>query len=332
MMDMKRSFPFKDNQINEMNFDLSVVDNKALSILKKLINRVSQDDELSDISDEVLLSRLGLLMLNEGKFVLSNAGVLLLTSAVTIQRIYPRYFLDYQENITGSSKWDYRFDSDELSNSGNILEFYDSVYHSLLKGLPNRFELEGGINVGGKNMEEVIREALINCLSNCDFIFGGIKIVKEQEKITFSNIGELNLDIEQALKGGITKPRNSQIHTVFRKLGLVDKAGTGIPRIFNNCKKENLPTPVLFNDYSNNRTVLTIYTTPTKTITKIKDDDEKVFNLLLSSPNGLSKKDIMDKLNFSSTKTYNSLKRLMEAGKVKTNNKWTNELRYLPNI
>lgn len=331
-MDLKRSSALKDSQINEYKYDLSFIDEKSLQILYGLVDRLNNAKDLNKMSKEVLLSKLGLAVKENGKYLLTNAGVLMLTSSECIQRIYPRYFLDYQEkNVIEPNRWDYRFDTDDLTNAGNILEFYDQVFRSLLKGLPNRFELTNGINTSGRNMMEVIREAIINCLSNCDFILGGIKIVKGVDKIVFSNLGELNVDIAQAIKGGVTNPRNNQIHTVFRKLGLVEKSGTGIPKIFENCKKEKLPSPVLFNDYNNNRTLLTIYTINTE-LPEPDDDTLRILDLILNTPSGITKKEIINKLGFSSTKIYNSLKELLNSRKIKTNKKFTNKLLYYPNI
>ena len=76
-----------------------------------------------------------------------------------------------------------------------------------------------------------VREALVNCLANADYTLPrGLVIIKKIDEITFENPGLLKVGIEQALKGGISDPRNLTIFHFFNQIGL-GKGWCGIPQL-----------------------------------------------------------------------------------------------------
>ena len=321
------SFDYHRNEFDVTSYD---VDKNTFKSFSEDLSYYTKESKYSSMDETELLDKLGLLSNINGISYLTNAGVLLFTNSSKILKVYPRFHLDYQEQLTNQTKWDYRYDSDNLNCTGNLLEFYNVVLSRLKIGMPNPFKLDGVVNTGDNDFTSVIREAIVNAISNCDFIVGGIKIVKYADRIVFTNTGDIKVGLKQALKGGITIPRNVQIHTLFRRLGIADKSGTGIPMIFDMCSKMHLAEPILMEDYNNNCTVLTIFT---KAINVDSTDfDSIVLNLISNNPNGISRKELLEKLGCSSTSLYNSLKKLIKSGRVITNNQSTNKLRYYPNI
>ena len=321
------SFDFRQN---EFGITVEDVDKDTFKSFAGELSYYTKEPKFLSMEKEALLDKLGLLSNKNGTQYLTNAGVLLFTNASKISKVYPRFQLDYQEQLTNTTKWDYRFDSDNLNNTGNLLEFYNIVLNRLKIGMPNTFKLDGDVNIGDNDFTSVLREAIVNAISNCDYIVGGIKIVKYADKIVFINTGDIKVGLKQALKGGITVPRNAQIHTLFRRTGIADKSGTGIPMIFEMCSKFHLPEPILLEDFDNNCTVLTIFTSSTNI--SVTDFDAMLMNIISNHPHGITKKELVEKLGCSSTKIYNSLKKLIDSGRVITNNKSTNKLKYFPNI
>lgn len=324
---LAKSISINDNSKNVFNFSMKNVQDEDLQYLKDTYTTQNHITTFPNITNKEFLSKLGLLIELDDNFYLTNAGVLLLTSSQLITQIYPNYFLDYQEKISLDERYDFRFDSDDILNRGNLIEFFNFTYNKILKGLPNKFDFKNGFNASGSNIELIVRESLINAISNCDFILGGIKITKANEYIEFINYGTIKVGLDQALKGGVTLPRNHQIHTLFRRLRLAEKAGTGIPEIFKCAEKENLPTPLLYEDKINNRTILKIFLKPKSS--KENELDNQILYFISTYKNGVSKKEIEQNFTFSKTTIYNSLKRLLVNKQIKTNGESTTKLRYL---
>lgn len=319
-----------DSRMNEFDITIDDVNIETFNLYKKYLINYTGNVLLNDLPMSELLDKLGLINKLNNQQYLTNAGVILFTSAAKIQKIYPRYKLDYQEQITNTSKWDYRYDTDDLMYSGNALDFFFNVFNRLNTNLPNRFIAnKTGMNEGNNLFQEVIREALVNAISNCDFVTGGIKITKYTDKIILINSGDVKIGLEQAIKGGITVPRNVQIHTIFRRIGFSDKSGTGIPMIFDRCKFFNLPKPLFFVDYDNNITNLVLNLNIVKE--QISSFDEEILKIICSNKNGTSKKELMEATGKSSTSIFNSINRLIDSKLVISNNESTNKLKYFPN-
>lgn len=92
---------------------------------------------------------------------------------------------------------------------------------------------------------EALREAIINALIHRKyFIPGAIKIAVYDNRVEiFSPGGFPGLVDIKHLGDGTTFLRNPNIARLARKLGLVEKMGTGIKLIFDSCTKAGLKTP-----------------------------------------------------------------------------------------
>ena len=89
--------------------------------------------------------------------------------------------------------------------------------------------------------EEAIREIVLNMIVHRDYRESGDSIVKIfDDRIEFFNPGTLigGLTIEQLLSDNYTpKSRNTLVNIMFKETGAVEKYGSGIHRIINECER-----------------------------------------------------------------------------------------------
>jgi len=91
-----------------------------------------------------------------------------------------------------------------------------------------------------------IKEALANSLIHAAYRGEcSIKITKQPSGLIFENTGSLLLRKEQILKGGLSRCRNKRIQNLFRLIGVVDKAGTGVGKIMNGWLEECICPPTI---------------------------------------------------------------------------------------
>ena len=95
---------------------------------------------------------------------------------------------------------------------------------------------------------EALREIVLNMIIHRDYRSSYDSIVKVyNDKIEFYNPGGLpdSISIEDLLSNNYeSKPRNKKIAETFKDIGLIEKYGSGIKRIMDYFKEENLPTPI----------------------------------------------------------------------------------------
>lgn len=91
-----------------------------------------------------------------------------------------------------------------------------------------------------------VREAVINAIIHCDYAMPGstIQIAVFSNRIEITNPGGLPFgqSMESALSG-VSRARNRLIVKIFRELRLVERLGSGIPRIFESYKNNAIQAP-----------------------------------------------------------------------------------------
>jgi ATP-dependent DNA helicase RecG len=81
-------------------------------------------------------------------------------------------------------------------------------------------------------VHEALQEALVNALIHSDYSGqGGVVIDRYLDRLEFSNPGTLLVSREQLQSGGISECRNKSLQRMFQRLGVGDKAGSGIDKI-----------------------------------------------------------------------------------------------------
>ena len=137
---------------------------------------------------------------------------------------------------------------DDKLITGNLTE----QYYGALEFLMSKLELRYLINTAGPRIEKyeipenVIKEAIINAIVHRDYYETGGKIHIEiyDNRVEISNPGGLVPQIEEKEFGKRSVSRNPIIFDFFQRLNLVEQVGSGIPRMQEEMKAENLPAPI----------------------------------------------------------------------------------------
>ncbi|MPM52857.1 hypothetical protein SDC9_99621 [bioreactor metagenome] len=202
----------------------------------------------------------------------------------TITDEFPKYFLDYREKISEEVRWDYRLISSEGTWSGNIFDFYFKIVNKITDNLNIPFKIINGIRHEDTRVHEAVREAVANALIHADYrLPRGIVIEKGKTFFKVSNPGSLRITREEALKGGVSDPRNENIFKMFNLLGVGERAGSGLENIQLAWKEQEWLAPDLEELYNPDRIELTLRTVsmlPEESITLIKSALKNKYNEL----------------------------------------------------
>ena len=231
--------------------------------------------------DELFLRSIGAMGFDreDGRVYPTVAGLLMFGHEYDIMREMPDYFLDYREQLDPKIRWTHRIVSSSGDWSGNLFDFFFHVYHRLRSAFPVPFQLsQDGSRDEDVPMHKALREMIVNTLVHSDY-YGqkGIVIVRRPESLTFANPGDMRPGLKTALSGGTSDARNSTIMKMFGLLDFGERAGSGIPDLFDICKSELGTRPDYEVTYAPARTILTIDISKmihTKRTIKADDNDK----------------------------------------------------------
>lgn len=296
---------------------------ETLSRYRSIFNARNPDNLLIGEGDEDFFLHVGALKKNEsGEAVPTNAAILLFGDYLMIKEIFPKYNLDYRENLSGSSRYDYRLDSSSLTWSGNAFDFYHLLVNRIQPLLPNRFHLDGVYEDGGEGLLECVREGLANAIANCDYLLpGGVQIIYSKGTLTFKNAGKLRLPIAQVLQGGDSDPRNEGVMNLLHLAKIGDKAGEGVPNIYRRMRSLGYPDPILEQSSAPFRTILSFLLT-----TNLATNDPNLETRIIHTLNELGKASVTEiakRLSVSNATISLALKKMCESGSVENNGKLT---------
>ncbi|WP_374436898.1 RNA-binding domain-containing protein [Inhella sp.] len=182
-----------------------------------------------------------------GEQGLTLAGLLMFGRWEAIQEALPHYFLDYQERPEAKTelRWVDRLVPDGTW-SGNLFEFYRRVYRKLIADLKVPFALKDGQRQDDTPVHVALREALVNTLVHADYTGRvSVLVVKRPDMFGFRNPGGLRLPIEQVIRGGESDCRNRILHQMFLLIGLGERGGSGMPKIFSGWQSSHWRQPLL---------------------------------------------------------------------------------------
>lgn len=195
----------------------------------------------------------------DGQLHPTAAGMLMFGDEYNIVRHFPEYFLDYREELDPTTRWSDRLQSSSGEWSGNVCDFYFRVYNKIIKDVKVPFKMSGGERVDDTPVHKAIREALANCLINADYHgLRGVVIRKEPDKLVFANPGYIRTGKKQMRLGGESDPRNKALMKMFNLINIGERAGSGVPNIFNVWEDEGLEEPVIEERFDPDRTVLSL--------------------------------------------------------------------------
>ena len=193
----------------------------------------------------------------DGKFHPTAAGMLMFGDEYNIVRHFPEYFLDYREMLDPTIRWTDRLQSSSGEWSGNLCDFYFRVYNKIIKDVKVPFRMEGGDRIDDTPVHKALREALANCLVNADY-YGtcGVVIRKKPDKLFLENPGYIRTGKKQMRLGGMSDPRNKALMKMFNLINIGERAGSGVPNIFQVWEAQGWTEPVIIERFNPDRTVL----------------------------------------------------------------------------
>lgn len=185
-----------------------------------------------------------------GEEGLTLAGLLMFGTWEAIQEGAPHYFVDYQERPEAKTelRWVDRLVPDGTW-SGNLFDFYRIVYRKLTnpEGLRVPFKLKGGQRQDDTPVHEAIRESLVNTLVHADYSGRlSVLVVKRPDMLGFRNPGDMRIPVARAVQGGESDCRNRIMHQMFLMIGLGERAGSGIPKIYSGWNWRHWRKPALY--------------------------------------------------------------------------------------
>ena len=201
---------------------------------------------------------------------------------------------------SGSGEW-----------SGNVCDFYFRVYNKIIKDIKVPFKMVGGERIDDTPVHKALREALANCLINADYHgLRGVVIRKKPDKLVLANPGYVRTGKKQMRLGGESDPRNKALMKMFNLINIGERAGSGVPNIFNVWADEGWEDPVIEERFDPDRTVLSLSfkkkqakkTSDKKQAKKTLENIEKIKKYLVQ--NGASKtSDIAEYIGLSPART-----------------------------
>ncbi len=246
-----------------VGFGMSDIDTDSLRIYRQMLKDEKPSHPYLEQDDQTFLVSLRAWRKDRqsGAEGLTLAGVLMFGTWTAIQEACPHYFVDYQERPEAKTerRWVDRLVPDGTW-TGNLFEFYRRVYRKLVSDLKVPFALKDGQRQEDTPVHVALREALVNTLVHADYTGRvSVMVVKRPDMYGFRNPGRLRLPLEQVIRGGESDCRNRILHQMFLMIGLGERGGSGIPKIFSGWSSQHWRQPRLHEKDEPEQTLLELH-------------------------------------------------------------------------
>ena len=228
------------------------IDQQSFSIYRQMLKDTKPNHPFLEFDDFGLLKKIKGWRKDRqtGEEGLTLAGLLMFGHWDAIQEAAPHYFVDYQERPEAKAelRWIDRLVPDGTW-SGNLFDFYRIVYRKLTNpdSLKVPFLLKAGQRQDDTPIHEAIREALVNTLVHADYSGRvSVLVVKRPDMFGFRNPGDMRIPLDRAVQGGESDCRNRIMHQMFLMIGLGERAGSGIPKIYSGWNWQHWRRPALY--------------------------------------------------------------------------------------
>ncbi|MGN0310437.1 MAG: RNA-binding domain-containing protein [Bacteroides sp.] len=243
--------------------DMSVFCEDSVNAYRNVFRSTNPYHLWNQLDNEMFLRRIKAVAMGEdGCYHPTEAGLLMFGYEYEITSRFPQYFLDYQEErvMVGVTRWKDRITSSSGDWSGNLFDFIFKVLPKLQADLKIPFVLKGNQRVDDTPLHKVLREAMVNTLSNADYTGRrGVVITKNKDGFTFANPGNMRISKKEAIEGGVSDPRNSTILKFFSLIRFGERAGSGLNGIMYVWRKVyHTEAEITESTDSVDRTVLTL--------------------------------------------------------------------------
>lgn len=301
-------------------FDIEDLNKETINSFRNRLRAVKPNHPWISLDDKEFLYKLGAYgkdrkTKTEG---ITVAGLLMFGDERAIIDEFPKYFLDYREKMSDDVRWNYRIISSEGTWSGNIYDFYFKIINKITDDLNVPFKLVNGIRQEETRVHEAVREAVANSLIHADYrLPRGIVIEKGKTYFKISNPGSLRITREEALRGGISDPRNENIFKMFNLLGIGERAGSGLENIQLAWKEEEWLAPDLEEEFNPDRIILIL-----RTISMLPEQSINLLKYVLKDKyDMLSKEEVLALVSVHQEGyvTNNRLQQLLDTHSIKSN-------------
>jgi ATP-dependent DNA helicase RecG len=207
--------------------------------LRSIIQKQHGEKELLDLSDEELDGALGLTTVTEGSRRPTLTGLLLLGKEDSLRRLIPSHEAAFQV-LEGTEVRVNEFLRYPL------LRLFD-YYLEQFNVRNQEQELEDGLfRVPVPDFDQrAFREALVNALSHRDYaVMGCVHVRMNDEGLSLSNPGGFVEGVSpDNLLTVEPRPRNPYLADALKRIGLAERTGRGVDRIYEGMLRFGRPAP-----------------------------------------------------------------------------------------
>jgi ATP-dependent DNA helicase RecG len=203
--------------------------------------------------------------------------------------------------------------SEEIS--GPLVKQVETSFELLKSWLMRDYKLFGAKLKGNMIVPEVaVREAIINALIHRKYwIPGATKIALYDNRLEIFNPGNFpGIFTSAHLGDGTTYLRNPHLARIARRLGLVEKLGTGIKLIFESCQQAGLKKP----DYIESADSIKVIFSFLPADNKHSADKERLLQLF-GMRQEVKLSDVEEYLSVSRNTATRKLNQLIKTGEIK---------------
>ena len=135
---------------------------------------------------------------------------------------------------------------DRQEYSGSLIDQIEEAYKFVLRSIRRRAKIEGLYRKDSYELPpEAVREAIVNAIAHRDYrqhAYVQVSVLPSRVEVVSPGTLFDGLTVDEMLSGK-SKLRNPVLADIFHKMGMIEKWGTGLPRIFARCAKEGVPKP-----------------------------------------------------------------------------------------
>lgn len=319
------------------SFDIEDLNTMDVINYRSLLIASTGDEKYADMDIQEFLINLGAMKRDrndqEKPYKLTMGGLLFFGKYNSIVDYYPNFQLDYFKKISPlDTDWQDRVSTgDKDYPELNIFSFYIKVMEKLIQSIDNKFSLTKNMTRDSylTDMSRAIREALTNALVHA--YYGAnepIKISNYDDYWEFSNPGDMKVSKEEFIHGGNSRVRNSVISILFRRVGYVERAGSGGPRIFDATNKYRLKTPEIYT--TDRDTKIRIWKFELMDYYRSRTEDEKILLTSIFERGAVTKSIALDDLKMTEYSFRNAIKALLDDHIIKQVGKSRNTRYVIP--
>lgn len=298
------------------NYDENDLNIETIKEYKNLLVELSGNTKYINMPLRAFLTEIGVFKKDrtDGIYKLTAGGLLFFGKYNSIISRYPKFQLDYFEKDNSlSTRWNDRVSTGDMMYPDlKMYDFFNLAYKKLTATTNDRFELndESAHRLPfKKDLSESIREALVNCLMHAYYDFDSpIVITAYNDFYEFKNPGKMKISIPEFIHGGTSKTRNSTISSLFRRIGMSEKAGSGGPKIFDVSEKYKLKIPEVTTTFDS--TIVTIWKVDLLSSYRNISKDEKTILKYIIENGNISKNDVIENNLMTEYKFRENLKTL----------------------